>query len=117
MNRGLRFFAATILAVPLFFSVGSVLMIPKFDTIFSEMVSGEPLPLITQILLSSYPFIVIIPLAVSAFAFLTLMMSRREEYPYYVAGSCFIFSIVIVVICWAGLYLPLISIVEKIGSF
>ena len=114
INKGLRFFVATVICVPFYFSMQSVLMIPKFEEMFASMLSGKPLPYMTRLFIASFPFIALVPLGIFVTTLIILFKSKREEFPYYVAGVAFILSVAISLLCWLALNIPMVGIIEEL---
>ena len=115
-NYGLRFFAASVLLVSSYVALRSVYAVPKFERIFSEMLDGMALPVVTQFLIRFYPASAIIPLGILLLGCLVLFVSKRPQMPFYFAGCCLLLQAVVSIVYFTGLFAPLAQIVSAMNS-
>lgn len=115
-NKGLRFFAATVLVVPTYFTIRGLFSVPRFEMIFMEMLGDKPLPALTQLLISAHPFSLVVPLGLFGSAVFILIQSKKRELPYYVAGSALICLIAICLLTFSGLWAPMLQIITEMNS-
>ena len=116
INYGLRFFAATVLLILSYFALRIVFAVPKFEQIFSEMLDGAELPLVTQFLIRFYPTSAVIPLTILAVGWGFLFVSKRPQMPYYLAGCCVLLQALVSIVFFTGLCAPLIHIISAMNS-
>ena len=115
-NGGMRFFAASILLIVSCFALRSVFITPKFERIFSEMLNGAELPVMTMFLIRFYPTCAVIPLAILAAGCGVLLVSKRPQMPFYVAGICLLLQTVVSVVYFSGLYAPFAQIISEMNA-
>ena len=115
-NKGIRFFVGCLIAVTTFYSLQSILLVPKFEELFNTMLAGRPLPPSTRLMLALHPWTAVAPASVFIVAALVLKFSTKEHLPFYCAGACLLISILIAMLTFTGLYLPLVSIVTSMNE-
>ena len=113
-NKGMRFFAGVTCALPSVFSMQGLLLAPRFGKIYSDMLPGRPLPIVTSLILRSYPWTALLPIAVLLVTITVLCVSRREHLPFYVAGIGLLLSVLIAAIIYLALYSPLVTIITEL---
>ena len=116
INYGLRFFAASALLIFSYFALQSVFVVPKFERIFSEMLNGMELPIVTQLLIRFSPSCAVIPLAILIIGCLVLFVSKRPQMPYFFAGFCLLLQLAVSIVYFAGLVAPLVQIISAMNG-
>ena len=116
INYGLRFFAASVLLISTYFALRSVFVVPKFERLFSEMLDGAELPVVTQFLIRFYPSCAVIPLAIMTLGCAVLFVSKRPQFPYYLGGCCLLLQTAVSIVYFNGLLAPLVHIISAMNG-
>ena len=105
----------TLFAFALFFDLFVTATVPRFTKIFQEMLGGEPLPALTEMIMSfsvhglgiDFLFVLIL---------IALFMTSKLKY-FLPAGVAFIIIICVkIVFIYTGLMLPILVVIKKLGG-
>lgn len=98
-----------------YFNINIVRSIPRFETIYNDMLGGKPLSLATQIILSGNAVFLAIAAAIPAAA-LAALLTRRVVAGIYVLGALGFLTLFETGFVFAALFSPLIEITKRVGS-
>ena len=115
LARAIRFAFVALVGSISYFSIRTSLTIPAFRAIFSDMLNGKPLPLITEWVLSTAPMFAAFSIVVPIVAIATLF-SRNFVRSFYILGGLAIFSVIQFVIVYQAMSLPLVEIIKSMGT-
>lgn len=99
-----------------YFNVHLALHISSFQTVFSDMLGGKPLPLLTVFILRSTPFWIGSSILFVIAALLVILLIRSHMWALLSSAGIMAAIFLQIVITWTGLFAPLFSIVNALSS-
>ena len=102
---------------PIYLSFVAFLRVGKFQKIFEEILEGEPLPIITNILFATYKFFGLIPILFIILAFGVLFIKKHAAgYATLLGVLTLISALSMRILMVEGLFQPFILIINKLGG-
>ncbi|MEM8955450.1 MAG: hypothetical protein AAGD22_14955 [Verrucomicrobiota bacterium] len=93
--KGVKVMATCVLGVITYYTARTVLVVPKFEDVYRDLLPGRPLPGMTEFVVSAktplFCFVVLIPVVVAIYGF----RSRVPERAFAVFGASFVALVVI----------------------
>lgn len=95
------------------FSMFTIMAIPRFEKVFSEMFEGEKINSFTVFLLTTNPFLFLILCYIPGA--LLILSDKKELNTPSIKAFCILYLAMLICILIVGLFLPLIITVRKMG--
>jgi hypothetical protein len=115
LANAVRFIAFAIVIGLSYYNFNVVRSITRFETIYSDMLGGKPLPMATQIILSGNVVFVTIASLIPAAA-LAALLTRRVVAGIYVLGALGLLTLIETGSVFTALLSPIIEITKQMGS-
>lgn len=113
---GVRAVALIFTLILSYFNVRLAFHISDFQTIFSDMLGGKPLPLITDFLLRAKPILIGSSISLAVAAIATILLVRSHKHALFAVAGIMAAIFLQLVLTWTGLFAPLQSIITGLSS-
>jgi hypothetical protein len=116
LASGVRAVALVFTLVLSYFNARLAFQINNFDTIFSHMLGGKPLPAVTDMVLRGRTILVLLSLLTPVFAVVIVARLRNHKLALYSLSGLMIAAFIQIHLTWTGLFAPLMSIINGMRS-
>jgi hypothetical protein len=112
LASGVRAIALVFTLILSYFNVRLAFQINLFGVIFSDMLGGKPLPVITDMVLQGRTILIILSLLVPICAVVVVFRLRNDKIALYCLSGLMIAAFIQIHLTWTGLFAPLMSIIS-----
>lgn len=113
---GVRAVALAFTLILSYFNIRLALNISGFQAVFSDMLGGKPLPLLTELVIRAKPFWIGSSILFAVAAIIAILLIRNHKWALFAVTGIMAAIFLQIVLTWTGLFAPLMSIVTGLSS-
>jgi len=113
---GVRAVALIFTLILSYFNIRLAFHISGFQTIFSDMLGGKPLPLITDLIIRAKPIWICSSIVFAIAAIAAILLVRSHKHALFATAGITAAIFLQIILIWTALFAPLQSIISNMSS-
>lgn len=116
LDQGIRAVAVVFLLIVGYFGIRTAFQIPQFESIYSDMLAGKPLPPVTQFLISGTYIFILTSLVFPIVGVVAVFKVRTPRIALFTVAGCMVVTFIQSHIIFTGLMAPLFDIISNLSG-